>query len=705
MLVLDKIDIPGDNIRIAVDVGGTFTDVALIAPDGVVATYKLLSTPADYAEAVIDGVNALMQRENVPSESVEEVLHGCTVATNTILEQKGARTALITTRGFRDILELRRTRVPRLYEPLYQKPPSLVPRRLRFEVTERMDANGHVVTPLDPDDLQRTIQRIRSADVEAVAVCLLHSYANAAHEETIGHVLREQLPDCFVSLSSSVLPQMREYERTSTTVINSYVGPPVRRYLQSMMDKLSDTGINGRLMVMQSSGGILDAAAVLDRPSQIIECGPAAGVIGAAAIGRRSGYENLISFDMGGTTAKMSIVENGALHFSSTYEVGGGMNAASPLSNGGGYALNLPVIEISEVGAGGGSIVWLDKAGAIKVGPHSAGAMPGPACYNAGGEHPTVTDANVVLGYLNPVALAGDSVPIDHRRASEVIQQRIAEPLGRELIETAHGIHTVANANMMRPIKMVTTYRGRDPRGFDLMAFGGSGGVHALALARQLQIKRVIVPPAAGVFSAIGLLLAHAELNISRAFHQLTDEMRSDDAQRLYGELEDQAAAVLRRDPEQEVKFHRLADMRYVGQAFELTIELPDGPLDRAAVAGLAERFATEHEQIYGHSFAGQYPLETVNLRVVGALPQREERALRFRADDVAAAERSRPAYFGSDFGTVETPVLNRAALAGGTRQGPLIIEEYEGTIVVPPDCTARLDDAGNLLLEIGDTQ
>ena len=688
-------------IRIAVDIGGTFTDVALIAPDGVVTTYKLLSTPADYAEAVIQGAEALMQQQHLPPDGVEEVLHGCTIATNAILEHRGAKTALITTRGFRDVLALRRTRVPRLYEPLYQKPSPLVPRRWRFEVIERVDAKGRVVTPLDFDDLQQTIERIRSANVEAVAVCLLHSYVNSTHEEMVGRVLREQLPDHFVSLSSDVLPQMREYERTSTTVVNSYVGPPVRRYLQSMIDKFSNAGVHGRLMVMQSSGGILDATAVLARPSQIIECGPAAGVIGAAAIGRRSGYDNLISFDMGGTTAKMSIVENGALHISSSYEVGGGMNATSPLSNGGGYALNLPVIEISEVGAGGGSIVWLDKAGAIKVGPHSAGALPGPACYGIGGEHPTVTDANVVLGYLNPETLAGGSVPIDSQRAREVVRQCIADPLGRELIETAYGIHTVANANMIRPIKMVTTYRGRDPRGFDLMAFGGSGGVHAVALARQLQIKRVIVPPAAGVFSAIGLLLANAELNISRAFHELTDEMHGEDAQRLFAELEAQVAAVLRRDQE-EVVFNRLADMRYAGQAFELTIALPDGPLNQAAIGELAERFEAEHERIYGHSFAGQYPLETVNLRVVGSVPQCEKETLRFRRDDGKTAERLRPAYFGPDFGTIETPVLDRAALAGTARQGPMIIEEYEGTIVVPPDCTGQLDDADNMLFELG---
>lgn len=691
-------------VRIAVDIGGTFTDVAMIAPDGTLATYKLLSTPTDYADAVIQGVQTLIGQQGLVSDTIEEVLHGCTVATNAILEHRGAKTALITTKGFRDVLELRRTRVPRLYDALYQKPPPLVPRRWRFEVAERMDATGQVVSPLDVNELHSLVGRIQSAGVEAVAVCLLHSYANAAHEEAIGRALKEQLPGLFVSLSAQVLPQMREYERTSTTVINSYVGPPVRQYLQSMIDQFAEAGIHGRFMVMQSSGGILDASAVLDRPSQIVECGPAAGVVGAAAVGRRSGYDHLITFDMGGTTAKVSIVEQGNLHMASSYEVGGGMNAASPLFNGGGYALNLPVVEISEVGAGGGSVVWLDKVGAIKVGPHSAGAHPGPACYGAGGRQPTVTDANVVLGYLNPRALAGGSVPVDSQLAREAIQRCIAQPLDREVIETAFGIHGVANANMMRPIKMVTTYRGRDPRGFALMAFGGSGGVHAVALARQLQIKRVVVPPAAGVFSALGLLLADAQVNVSRAFHRLCSEMDGEEAERIYAELEHQAVAALRRDPD-EVSFHRLADLRYAGQAFELTIDLPTGQVNAAAVSELSDRFEAEHERVYGNSFAGEYPLETVNLRVVGRVPRRESDEVTMGAtgsDDEEATGPPRDAYFGPDFGMLKTPVLNRQGLKGRTLQGPLIIEEYEGTIVVPPDCSAHVDDRGNMVFDLG---
>ena len=378
------------HIRIAADIGGTFTDIAYLDEDGTLATGKLLSTPTNYADAVTHGITRLMGDLGLPLADVTEVLHGCTIATNAILEHKGAATALITTKGFRDVLELQRIRVPRLYDPLFVRPKPLVPRRLRFEVDERVDAKGEVVRPLDEADLGRAVAAIEAADVEAVAVCLLHSYANPAHERAIGEVLRRALPGRFVSLSVDVLPQMHEYERTSTTVINAYLGPMVKTYLEAMIEQLADAGVRGRLMVMQSSGGILDAGAVLDKPAHIVECGPAAGVIGAAQMGDQAGYGNLITFDMGGTTAKASIVEDGELSTSEEYDVGDAMSASSPLIKGGGYALRLPVINISEVGAGGGSIVWLDKAGSIKVGPQSAGAMPGPVCYGLGGEDPTM---------------------------------------------------------------------------------------------------------------------------------------------------------------------------------------------------------------------------------------------------------------------------------------------------------------------------
>ena len=691
------------NCRIAADVGGTFTDIAFVAEDGQLVTRKVPSTPANYADAVIDGIVGLMDAQGRSLSDIDEVLHGCTIATNAILEHKGAETALLTTKGFRDVLELRRIRVPRLYDPLYVKPPPLAPRRLRFEIEERIGAHGEIVVPLNETDVARAVERIREEGTVAVAVCLLHSYANPIHEKRIGEILKRELPDAFISISCEVLPQIREYERTSTTVVNAYVGPPVKAYVRSMIDQLAAVGIGGRLFVMQSSGGILDGETVVEMPAHIIECGPAAGVIGAAHAGALNGYDNLVTLDMGGTTAKASIIEAGELTFSDEMEVGGEMSTGNALVAGGGYALKLPAIQISEVGAGGGSIVWLDMAGSIKVGPHSAGAVPGPACYGAGGEDPTITDANVVLGFLNPTALVGGSLPIDAQLSRTAIETRIARPLDRELVETAYGIHAVANVKMMRAIKAVTTYRGRDPREFALFAFGGNGGVHAVDLARGLQIGRVIVPTAAGVFSAVGLLFADMVMNLARAFMHRVDTMPLDEAERAYRGMEDDISSRLS-DGRSEIQFQRLADLRYVGQAFELTVPLPDGAID-IAVKNLGRRFEAEHEKRYGHAFAGAYPVESVNLRVIGTVPV--QAAGRIVVDDVDGGDTTaekcrRPVHFGPEFGTVETPVITRAGLAPESRAGPIIVEEYECTTVVPPDCSARLDSQGNIIIDIG---
>ncbi len=692
--------------RIAADIGGTFTDISLIAGDGSVVTCKALSTPQDYAIAVVEGIKSLMAGAGLPLEDVSEVLHGCTVATNAILERRGARTALVTTRGFRDLLEFRRIRVPRLYDPLYVKPEPLVPRRHSLEVLERIDARGAVVTPLDVDDVLRAADHVRRHGIEAVAISFLHSYANPAHELRAAEILQRELPDCFVSPSFEVLPEIREYERTSTTVINAYVGPPVRAYLQSLDGQLRGEGISAPLLIMQSSGGMLGAEEVLRQPAQIVECGPAAGVVGAAHLARSGEYCNLITLDMGGTTAKASIIERGEVLQTDEYEVGGGISLSSTLVKGGGYALKTPVIDISEVGAGGGSIVWLDKAGNLKVGPHSAGARPGPACYGFGGVDPTVTDANVLLGYLNPTSLAGGTVPIDFELARSAVAERVAEPLGRELSDTAHGVHVLANASMMRAVKSVSTHRGRDPRDFAMLAFGGSGGVHAVGLARALRMRRVIVPLAAGVFSALGLLFSDIGLIRKQAFLRRVGEIDPAEWNATLVELEERVLDGIGYSREQ-VSFRRFADLRYAGQAFELAVATPDGPLDRAALEALATAFEDEHERTYGHRFPGEKGVETVSLGVHGTV-----RTEGSRAPDTPAVGRppgrsdrnvTRSAYFGSAVGRVETPVLtSRWALSAVPSAGPMVIEEYEGTIVVPPGASATLDGAQNVVIDVG---
>lgn len=683
--------------RVAADVGGTFTDVACLSADGELSTCKVPSTPDDYARAILAGIEALTRE--LPAGAAPEVLHASTVATNAILEGKGAVTALVTTEGFRDVLELRRIRVPRLYEPLYEKPAPLVPRRRRHEVRERLDARGAVVAPLDEAAVSTLGATLAAEGVESVAIAFLHSYANPAHERRTAEILRAALPRAFVSISSDVLPEIREYERTSTTVVNAYIGPVVSHYLNSLRERLASRGLRGPLRMMQSSGGIMDVRQVLARPATVVESGPAAGVIGAARLGARSGYDQLITFDMGGTTAKASLIERGAVVTTDEYEVGGGISLSSRLAKGGGYALKLPVIDVSEVGAGGGSLVRIDAGGGLKVGPESAGAVPGPACYGKGGTEATVTDASVVLGYLNPDALAGGTVPIDGARSREAVA-KIATTLGADVHEVAHGIFRLANATMMRAVKAVSTYRGRDPREFTLFAFGGNGGIHAAALALDLGMRRVIVPPAAGVFSAVGLLCADHEAVRSIAFLRPLDADALRAAADRCAELERSARTEL--DTTEAANVRWRAELRYAGQGFELPVDLrPDGA-NVDGIDGIRARFEDEYRRTYGHAL-GDHAVDFVALRVVATVSSPGLAGLRrvSRSRPRAPAAATRVAYFGRAYGLLPTPVIDRSDLGAALRTGPLIVEEYEGTTVVPPGATAVLDSSGNIVMSL----
>jgi N-methylhydantoinase A len=688
-----------EKLRIGADIGGTFTDIAMIRGDRTIATRKVASTPDDYARGVAEGILELIEVEGLDPSAIGEVMHACTVATNAILEGKGAKTALITTQGFRDVLEMRRIRVPRLYDPLYEKPPALSPRKWRYEVRERMDFRGEVLTALDEASVAAVIDRIAAEGIEAVAVCLLHSYANPAHERQIGAMLADRLPDVFISLSVDVLPEIREYERTSTTVINSFVGPPVKTYLDSLRDRLEAAGLPRRFFMMHSAGGIVDSRTVIARPAQIVECGPAAGVIGARAVMLATGFRDAICFDMGGTTAKASLIEDGALLRADDYEVGGGISLSSKLAKGGGYALKLPVIDISEVGAGGGSIVWRDRAGALKVGPHSAGARPGPACYGTGGIEATVTDANMVLGFLNPVALAGGAVPVDPELSREALTRVVAGPLGIDLDRAAHGVHELVSTVMTRAVKSVTTFRGRDPRDFAMIAFGGNGGIHSVSLARALGVSTVIVPPGAGVLSALGLLYADIETSASAAMPRRIDVADPAAVAAALAGLAARTAAELGRDPS-EVAFVHEADFRYKGQAFELPLAFAAGlALTPEAAAETRAQFDAAHERTYGYRLADT-PVEIVTLRVTARVEKGAGRLPEYRRAD-PRPETRRAVYFGPDWGRVETAIIDRAALALGARQGPAVIEEYEGTTIVPPDCHAALDAAGNIIVTL----
>ena len=690
------------HFRIGVDIGGTFTDIVFLGGDGRVLTRKVASTPDDYSRAVLNGIRAGMEELNIPPSSVTEVGHGFTVATNAIIEEKGAHMALITTEGFRDVLEFRRNRTPRLYDLYYEKSPTLVKRQYRLEVGERLNFRGEVLRPIDADSVDRAAQPVVDSGVESVAVCLLHSYANPAHEQVVAQAVRERAPDVVLTLSSDLLPEMKEYERTSTTVINSYVRPVVETYLTLLTQGLEDMGITVPLAVMQSNGGLATSAIAMERPVYCIESGPAAGVVGAFHLGRRLDMPNLMTLDMGGTTAKASIIENGEMLQAPEYEVGGEISVGHRLLRGSGHILRVPAIDLAEVGAGGGSIATVDRSGSLRVGPQSSGAFPGPACYQLGGQDATVTDADVLLGYLNPQHLLAGDFPIDSELARRAVTDNVARPLNMSDVEAAHGIHLLVNSNMGRALRAVSSERGRDPRRFDLICFGGGGPVHAAGLAEMLDITRVVVPPFPGVFSSFGLLVADVEHHFVRTHFKTFEEIDLPTLAGLVEGMWEEGRRQLRLEgfDDSRHEFITQADMKYEGQVSDLTVAVPSGPITQATLDALAENFDSEHEQSFGYRTDVGYQL--VNIRVIArGLPDAPRMPERFELADAAnGAQGTRPVYFGPNRGWADTPVLSRPSLQGRSEPGPLVIEEYDSTTVVPPTWAATVDDASNIILE-----
>ncbi len=691
--------------RVGVDIGGTFTDIVFLADDGRVFTKKVSSTVADYAQAIIDGLEQMFDQYDLGAGDISELLHGTTVGSNAILELKGARTGLITTAGFRDVLEIRTLRMPRLYDLTWEKPVPLVERYLRREVKERIDSNGTVTTALDRASARQAVDFLVAEKVEAIAVCLINSYANPAHERDIADIIEARAPGLPYCISFDVLPEMKEYERTSTTVINTYVMPIIGTYLQSLRRVLDARGIAAPLLLMQSNGGLMTAEAAARLPANVIESGPAGGVVGAQALSRALDIPNIISFDMGGTTAKASLIENGEFTRSLEYQVGGGIMIGSRLMTGGGYTLKVPAIDLAEVGAGGGSIVWIDKGGSMQIGPRSAGAQPGPVCYDQGGEEPTVTDANVVLGYLNPDHLVGGAVKLNSAKSRAVLEATIAKPLGLDPAHAAYGAHQIAASNMIRAIKAVSSERGRDPRKFAMLAIGGNGPLFAAGMARALHMKRIIVPLAPGVFSSFGLLYADVAHHYSRTLRRLLRGADPAELGAAWQALEDAARAQLAAEgftPER-MRFTRAANMHYKGQIFELTTPAPDGDIDLAAIARLEEAFGQEHETTYGHRAGPEEPVELVNILLVGhGIPDQPRGPSQIAPPvmETSASAASRQAYFGPEAGWIDTPVLRRGDLATA-RSGPCIIEEYDATCLVPPGGTASLDRYANIVIDL----
>lgn len=699
-------DVP--RVRVGIDIGGTFTDLIACDDHGRIRTAKVLSVPGDFSEGILRGLDLLFSDPVTPSgrNAISRLFHATTVATNAILESKGACTALITTRGFRDVLELRRIRIPELYNFFLDKPSPMVPRRWRFEVAERINAAGEIATPLDLEDLDRVLDQIAAEKIEALAICFLHSYANPQHEHLVAERARRRLPSgVFITCSADLVPEIREYERTSTTVINASVGPVIHDYLNNLTGRLKAADVSAPLQVMMSNGGLTSASMAMERPATMVESGPAAGVIASSHLARICGLANAITLDMGGTTAKAGIIEEGVVARTSEYEVGAGINVSSQLVKGRGHALKLPVIDLSEIGAGGGSIAAIDASGLLKVGPNSAGADPGPACYGRQGTCATLTDAMVVLGYLNPEAIAGGRIPIDAEAAWNVVSERIAKPMGNTPEQASYGIYLVAAAAMTRAVKAISTFRGRDPREFDLIAFGGNGPLMAAQIAEELMMQRILIPHHAGVFSAFGLLTGNTQYEFSQALVRRNDVGSTREVAAAFSSLENKARSALQVDGYSEgmLSIKRLADLRYAGQAYELTVEVDLGEVTDVLIQDILRRFHREHEKTYGHANEHE-PVDLVGLRVQASPAVTDEvsygKHWRGGSSDENVELTPRRSYFGPQKGFLDVPVLTRAGLTDTLRAGPIIIEEEESTCVVPPNWSATLDRFGNIVLE-----
>jgi N-methylhydantoinase A len=681
--------------RVGVDIGGTFTDVALVEEEtGRIAIAKVLTTPEDFGQGVLDGLRQGLAEHAIDAAAVTLLSHATTVVTNALLEHKGAAAAFVSTRGFRDILELRRSARADLYDLFQDGPSVLIPRRRRFEITERIDAQGQVVTPLAEAEVAGLADAIRDSGAETVGVSLLFSFLNDTPERRLGEMLRAALPGVQIFLSCEVLPEIREYERASTTAVCAYVGPLLASYLARLRTATEALGLP-KLHVMGSGGGVLDVPECLRMPAAVVESGPAAGVVAAALVGRQLSLPNVLSFDMGGTTAKASVIAGGEVTVTAEYEVGGSGNAKRWIA-GTGHPIRVPVVDLAEVSAGGGSIAWVDPGGALKVGPHSAGALPGPAAYGRGGTRPTVTDADVVLGYLDAAALLDGRLRIDRAAAERAIAEHVGRPLGLSVAAAASRIVEVVNANMCDALRIVSIERGHDPREFCLMAFGGAGPVHAAFLAEELGVPEVVVPPAPGAFSALGLVATDLRRDFARTLYVALDTADPARIAAALAAMEAEGLAMLAAAgvPESQRALLRQADCRYRRQAYELTVPMQDGAVTRDTLAALAVAFHAKHAQTYGHANA-QEPVQLVNLRLT-ALGRLPSLTLAQPLQPGAARSGERTAWFGG--APHATRVLWRDGLeADAVVPGPAVIEALDSTTVVPPSWTACVAEHGML--------
>lgn len=685
---------------LGVDIGGTFTDLALLdRQERRLHVGKVLTNYTDLARGVLDGVSDLVSSANVRPGQIKRLVHGTTLATNALIQRSGARTALLVTRGFRDLLEMGRESRFDIYDLELELPAPLVPRHLVYEIGERLDQAGAVVAPLDLREVAEVAETLRRDRIEAIAVCFLHAFRNPQHERSVRDALNKALPDLAISLSSEVMPDIREYERASTTVANAYVQPAVKRYLRRLSQALEDRDISAALNIMASDGGTMSMDVAERYPVRIVESGPAGGAIASAHFGRLGAAPDVIGFDMGGTTAKFCVIENAQPARSTAFEVG----RAYRFAKGSGLPIKAPVVEMIEIGAGGGSIARVESLALLKVGPDSAGSSPGPSCYGLGGTLPTVTDADLVLGYLDPEGFLGGRLKLDRQSAEKAILDNVATPLGLSPLRAAWGIHEIVNDNMARAAKVHCMERGKDPRRFTLIAYGGAGPVHGYRLALALGMQRVIYPARAGVMSAIGFLIAPTSFELVRSFSsplEMADTARIDE---LLGEMESEGRQHVRSGgvAAEDITVTREAAVRYAGQSFDINVPVPNGSIGTREIELIGQEFLRLYQQRYHRTNPG-VPLEIVSWRVLARGPNPDVELAAAVSGSATKPKRTRQVFMPEDGRMIDCDVYARSDLCPGTRfEGPAIIEEDESTAVIGRHGVAEVDGAGNLVVTL----
>ncbi len=687
--------------RLGADIGGTFTDLVLVDDAGTTFRIgKVLTTPDRPDDAVLTGLEELLAAARLSPRDVAHLIHGTTLFTNALIERKGARTALITTKGFRDAVEIGREHRYDMYDLYMRRPKPLAPRHLRFELDERILADGSVRKPLDEVELETLAATLAAECVEAIAVCLIHSYVKDAHERRAGGILRARLPGVALTLSCELVPEIREYDRSSTTLANVYVQPLAESYLRRLRSRLDEAGIDGALYIMQSNGGLCETDTAARFPIRLVESGPAGGALAAAHYGAMLGYRDLLSFDMGGTTAKACVIADGEPLVASEFEV----DRQYQFKKGSGLPVKVPAIEMIEIGTGGGSIARVDDLRRLRVGPDSAGAKPGPACYGLGGTAPTVTDADLVLGYLDPAFFLGGRMALDRAAAERAIRDHVAEPLGLGLTEAAWGIHRLANESMASAARIHAIERGKNVERFPIFALGGAGPAHAYGVARILRSPNVLYPLGAGVMSAVGFLAAPLAFDFVRSLPGGLEALDWDAVRAAVEAMEAEGRAILGRSvPEEAITFRRYADMRYRKQGYEIRVPIPTGPLDATRHAEIQASFEATYRCLYGHTVAGT-PIDVVSWRVVASGPRPRLELARLTGGGQAEAARkgTRRAFLAERQAYADVPVYNRYAMAPGSAlAGPAIIEERESTVLIGEGAGLRVDPIGTLVVDL----